>query len=316
MQRRQLLIALAGALVVACTGAPPATAPDPEVPLSDDSVFHRIYRDPALRERFLPFLVNVFSLFPPDKLHALIEEAARTHGSDPEIYRAVAAGLPGIRPRGSLLTHALPALRTQKQTMAEQAARLLGEGSTIDGYLEMGTTGRYLNSLGRRITVEGPVFVLNDLAPTHSPVDIVERGQIAKHGVFVHLSDYAPVPETVPDSSVDLVSNLIGFHHCPQAALEPFLGSLRRILRPGGRLLLREHDVTDPVMEAIAILAHEVFNAGTGLSVEDNAQEIRAFRSVEAWEELLAAQGFRRQPGAELQEGDPTLNTLLIFERE
>jgi SAM-dependent methyltransferase len=312
LDRRELLIALAGAFLAGCAAeSPPAVSP--EAPADPASNFHRIYRDEALRARFFPFLVTVFHLYPEDKLHGLIQQASYAHGTDEAVYRAVLAGLPSIAPVGSIVTHALPALNKQKRDMADQAARLLGDGARIDGYLEMGTTGRYLNSLDRRVSVTGPVFVLNDIAPTNAPVDIVERGQLAQHGAFVHLSDYAPLGSAVPDGSIDLVSNLIGFHHCPLPSLDAFIASFRRVLRPGGRLLLREHDVADPTMHTLVALAHDVFNAGVEISWEDNAAQLRHFRSIDAWTTKLAEHGFAREAGAERQDGDPTDNTLVLF---
>lgn len=312
LDRRTLLGALASAFLAAC-GRSDAPLPSGEAPFDPASTFHRVYRDEALRARFFPFLVTVFHLYPEEKLHGLVHAASLAHGTDEAVYRAILAGLPGITPVGSVVTYALPALTKQKVDMAEQAATLLGDGATVDGYVEMGTTGRYLNSLEKRVTVTGPVFVLNDVAPTNSPVDVVERGQLRKQGVFVHLADYAPLGAAIPDASVDLVSNLIGFHHCPDEALEPFVDSFRRVLRPGGRLLLREHDVVDDASRDIVTLAHDVFNAGVELTWEENVGQFRHFRSVQAWTELLARHGFVREAGAERQSGDPTDNTLLLY---
>lgn len=316
MDRRELMVALGAALLFACrseTGAGSLPEATGSAPLDPKSTFHRIYRDDALRERFFPFLVNVFHLYPEQKLHDLVHRASLAHGTDEAIYRAILEGLPAITPMGATATYALPALNKQKQVMADQAAALLGEGARIDGYVEMGTTGRYLNSLGKRLTVEGPVFVLNDVAPTNSPVDVVERGQLKKVGSFVHLADYAPLSADLPDAAVDVFSNLIGFHHCPDEALDGFIDSVRRVLRPGGRLLLREHDASDPTLLTLVTLAHDVFNAGVELSWEENNAQFRHFRAVSDWDALLANHGFTRQPGAQLQDGDPTANTMLLF---
>ncbi|MCO4743683.1 MAG: class I SAM-dependent methyltransferase [Proteobacteria bacterium] len=314
MHRRDLLLSSLATAFLASCGA--AEAPIPAGVVGDpESNFHHIYGDEALRERFLMFLVTVFHLYPEDKFHELIHRSTLSHASDEAIYEAVAAGLPGITPVGATVRYALPALKKQKLEMADQMAKLLGDGTRVDGYVEMGTTGRYLNSLDKRIQVEGPVFVLNDLEPTNGAVDVVERGQLKKVGSFVHLGDYDPVSADIADASVDLVSNLIGFHHCPPDALEGFVGSLRRVLRPGGKLMLREHDVPDPTMDRFVALAHDVFNAGVGLSWQENAAQLRHFRSVDGWTSWLEGQGFKRAETVVLQEGDPTDNTLLMFEK-
>ena len=95
--------------------------------------------------------------------------------------------------------------------------------------------------------------------------------------------------------------------------LEGFVTSIRRVLRPGGKLLLREHDVVDPTMNAVVSLAHDVFNAGTGVSWEDNQKEIRKFRSVADWRTYLEQHGFKAASEPEAQAGDPTNNLLVAY---
>ena len=312
LTRRELLLALGAAWMYGCGTDAPAPAVDP-APLNPEATFHRIYRDPELRERFFPFLQNIFHLYPPDKLHDLIHRAAEAHGTDEAIYRAIAKDLPTITPVGSMATFALPALRKQKQVMAAQAEQLLASRNRFDGYLEMGTTGRYVRPLRRRLELTGPVYLLNDAAPGRTPVDLVERGQLAKAGTFLDLGRYEPLDNRVPKGTIGLISNFIGLHHCPLPQLDAFIDSLRRVLRPDGVLLLREHDVTDPTMDTIAALAHDVFNAGTDATWSANQAEIRHFRSVADWQTRLEAHGFRREDGALRQEGDPTRNVLLRF---
>lgn len=305
---RRTLLRLAVASALACGGTPSLV----DVPRDDASRFRRVYGDPALRGRFRDFLVHVFHLFPQDAFHALIAQSAAAHPQDQAIYEAVGVGLPSIQPPGALLTHALPTLRTQKREMARQVADAVGRPA-VDGYLEMGTTGRYLGALREHVAVNGPRFVLNDVAPSRDPADIVDRGAIGDVGHFVPLGVYDPVDAQIPDASLDLFSDLIGLHHCPDGPLEPFVASIRRVLRPGGLLVLREHDVDDEPSHALVALAHDVFNVGVALSWSENAAQIRRFRSLEGWTALLAAHGFRRKEGAGTQPGDPTDNTVLAF---
>ena len=303
------------AWLAACRGEEAPVLPDlPAVEPSGPSTFHAVYDVPRQRDRFFLFLQNVFRLYPEVRFHQLIVDLTEKYPTDEQIYKGLLEGLKSIKPMGSEMTYALPALKKQKKEMARQAGSFLAGMERVDGYLEMGTTGRYLKSLENFVSIEGPIFILNDQSPTFGPVDVFERGSVKKRGTFVPLGAYEPVDgSAIPDSSVDLVSNLIGFHHCPSAEQAAFIGSLRRVLRPGGRLLVREHDVPDEGMDDFVALAHDVFNAGVGISWADNEKQLRGFRSVAEWTTFIEAQGFSRSPSQRVQDHDPTDNTLLEF---
>lgn len=285
----------------------------PRAHASGDSTFHRIYGDPALRERFFPFLQNIFHLYPEDRFHRLITELTAEHRTTEAVYRALLAELPGIKPLLGDLTYALPALRVQKAEMARQASELIGD-APVDGYVEIGTPGRYVASLQARVKMRGPVHLVHDAEPGFGPVDILERGGLRRVGGWLPLGDYDPLDSSViGDASVDVVTNFIGFHHAPLQRLDGFIAGIHRVLRPGGCLLLREHDVVDATMDDIVALAHDVFNAGVMAPWEVNAREYRRFRSVQDWTALLSERGFRLEGEPRVQAGDPTDNNLLKF---
>ncbi len=300
--RRELLAMLLAAPLV---GALPAVASQP-------STFHAVYDDPTLRDRFFHFLVEVFHLYPEEHFHALIVELTAAHADDASIYRALRSRLPGIAPIASTLRYAVPALRKQKAEMARQAAIHLDGVDRIDGYVEIGSPARYLRGVEEHAAVNGPIVIVHDQPLGYGPADVLERGGLCIPGEQVPL-DWAPLPASIPDGTIDLVANFIGFHHCPPPLQDAFVESVRRVLRPGGRLLLREHDVADPSDDLIVALAHDVFNAGVGIPWDDNARQVRAFRSVDGWSAYLEANGFQRLAGAELQAGDPTDNALVAF---
>jgi FAD/FMN-containing dehydrogenase len=295
----------------------PAEGPTMNLPLAAPAGdFHAVYGNTRGNDDFYRFLQNVYRLYPEDRFHALIQQATAEHGDDEAIYRALQAQLPSIKPFLSELTYAVPSLRKQKREMSRQTLQLLGGRRQFDGYLEIGSTGRYASDLRRHLDLRGDLVLVNDVAPANSPVDIVERGGLRKLGRFVPLDDYAPIaPHAIASAGIELATCYIGLHHVPLDRLDAFVASLARIVKPGGLLVLRDHDVTDDYMRALVSLAHAVFNAGLGVPWETNARELRHFRTIHAWVELLARHGFLAQGPRLLQDHDPTLNTLLCFRR-
>ena len=278
------------------------------------SNFHRIYGNAADRADFQRFLENVFHLYPEEKFHALIIRLTAQYPTDGEIYRKLEERLPEISPRLSAFTYALPALKKQKAEMAAQTVTLLGKRRRVTGYAEIGTTGRYLNGLRKRVDVRGPVYVVNDTAPIYSAEDIIDRGQIRKVGTYVDMTGYPEFDRGhVPPESVELVTNYIGFHHAPADRLDGFVRAIYRMMKPGGSLVVRDHDVDGERMDAMVGLAHDVFNAGVGISWDDNVAQIRNFRSLADLTSYLEARGFRRAEPVQFQTGDPTKNGLMLF---
>ncbi|NDG85887.1 MAG: methyltransferase domain-containing protein, partial [Proteobacteria bacterium] len=266
----------------------------------DPGNFRSIYLDDRNRESFRNFLVNVYHLYPETEFHDLIHRCARDLKTDGEIYAAIQKAIPSIKPFLGDLFYSLPALFKQKDELARETLELIdwrvSGGKSIDGYLEIGTTGRYISELKSRAPVSGDLVLLHTTAPSWSPVDIAERGGLAKVGRFVPLLDYRAIPESeIPSNHLDVVANYIGFHHCPLDRLETFVDSVCRVLKKGGSLVLRDHDVDSPVMNSVVSLAHDVFNAGLMTPWSVNHAELRHFRSLDQWITYLDSRGLKFQ---------------------
>ncbi|KTT40869.1 FAD-binding oxidoreductase [Pseudomonas oryzihabitans] len=277
-----------------------------------DDLFPAVYADTEQADRFYAFLQNVFNVVPHDRLHALIKSCVARHHEDEAIYRAIQTSLPSITPKLSLLSHALPSLATQKKQMGLQTAQLIDRRDLMD-YVEIGSTGRYVNTLRKHLRLRGDVTLAHEEAPGMSPVDIAERGQLRPFR-HVPLIDFEPL--TLPDASADLISCYVGLHHMPEERLQPFLISVARVLRPGGYFVVRDHDVTTATMSRFVALAHTVFNAGLGVSWESNKNEPRYFNSVAYWISNIEACGLQHTGALLLQEGDPSQNTLMAFVKQ
>lgn len=283
---------------------------------TEGSEFLTVYGNTESRDDFYRFLQVIYHLYPEDRFHQLIIDACERHNTDEAIYADVAAGLPGIKTFLSELTYALPALKTQKKEMAAQTAAILPKPSSFDGYLEIGSTGRYVKSLRKSLNLKGPIYLTNDTRPDNSPPEIMERGGPQQVGEFFLLNDYAPIPDdVVADESLDLVTCYIGLHHCPREKLNDYIASIRRVLRPGGYFVLRDHDAGDSAMRTFCALVHTVFNAGLGVPWEEDRQELRLFEGVDFWVDAIVRHEFEDGGKRLLQANDSSLNTLLCFRK-
>src|SRR4029077_4930314 len=107
-----------------------------------------------------------------------------------------------------------------------------------------------------------------------------------------------------------------GLHHMTPQTLEPFIGSIARVLRPSGGFVLRDHAVPWPEVFRFVSLIHTIFNAGTGAGWEQNRDELRYFTSVAEWVGRLRAVGLVDQGPRLLQPHDPSANVLMAFVRQ
>lgn len=274
--------------------------------------FHKVFGSTELSDAFYLFLQNVFHTAPEDRFHLLIAQAVKSHADEEGVYRHIQRELPAIKPFAADLRYALPALFKQKAEMARQTVSVLGD-RRFDGYVEIGSKGRYYRSLAKALELTGKAYFVDEKPQSFSPVDIMERGQVARLEQHVPLDDYAPLPPSIPPASIDLVSCYVGLHHMTLDKLMPFLASVYRVLRPGGAFVVRDHDVDGDEMRSLVALAHTVFNAGLGDSWEANLAELRFFESAATWVQRLQQAGFTDSGHRVLQANDPTKNTLFCF---
>ncbi|MBX7147550.1 class I SAM-dependent methyltransferase [bacterium] len=276
--------------------------------------FAAIYHDPVLKEQFFLFFKNVYTIFPENDFHALIEEGVNTTKTDQEVYLYIQKNLKKVKPFLADLTYSLPSLKVQKEEMARQTFNFIHQGDNIENYLEIGSPGRYISKIKDHLKIKNKIYLLHWAKPTYSPVDIMERGQLTPIGDFIDLNNYEPhLEEHIPMNSVDVVTNYIGFHHSPGERRDAFVDGICNVMKPGGKLLLRDHDVNSPDMERIVALAHDVFNAGLNIPWETNYEEVRHFTSIAEITTYLESRGFKKNGTNQFQPGDPTHNALMEF---
>jgi SAM-dependent methyltransferase len=202
-------------------------------------------------------------------------------------------------------------LQVQKQLLSQQIHQLLSGINCIGNYLEIGTPGTYGSTIRNKIT--GTFTVITE---KQQPVydRIASYTSLTQHGYdqYIPLFDYQGLSATIETNSIDLIVCVIGLHHMVQEKIVPFIQSIHRVLRPGGILILREHDAHSPELIDLCHAAHSVFNAIISQeSVVSDTQEIRNFQPLSYWISYFEENGFSVAQEQLLQEGDTTKNTLI-----
>ena len=278
------------------------------------SNFKDIYSNTRLKDDFFKFLKNVFNLFPEEEMHQLISDITAKKNYDQEIYVEAQSQLDQISPFFSIFSHQLPSLFKQKDEMARQTLELIGKGTSYDGYLEIGSSGRYLDYLEEEVTIKGERYYADGKDPGYSITEMVDRGQIFIGAKYIPLVDYnTQYSDLIKNESLDLITVYIGFHHCPIDLRTTFISSIRNTLRTGGKLVLRDHDCNTESQKTMVALAHDVFNMGTNETWEYNNKEVRNFYSLDFICDFVEKIGFKFDKRTLFQEGDPTKNALLLF---
>lgn len=118
----------------------------------------------------------------------------------------------------------------------------------------------------------------------------------------------------ITPNSCDVVFMGIGLHH--EIDPDTTLSNISRILKNRGILILIEHDCETSRMVELCDLIHSIFNAGTNVSMKENATEIRNFRSLDYWAESAAKHSLMRTEYEFVKPGDPTRNTMIVFEKQ
>lgn len=293
--------------------------------------FEKALSSSAVEQQLNLFFKNILKQYPERDYMELIK-ATKTNleqrGLTPEertdevYYRELLQALPKIK-KTSLKVQ-VESLRSQQKELKKQTIRALrNEGiKKINGYVEIGSTGKMSSFIRSEIPIQGKIYVLNDEKPNlFSLKDIVTRtgGSFLSYmrmfwpHDFVNLNDYDEIPsDKIPDESIELVTIYIGLHHVSPEKLDSFIKSVHRILKPGGVFIVRDHNATEE-NQPIVNLAHTTFNAAFGVSQEEENNEIRNFQPLQYWTNAVEKAGLVRKGNLSYRKGDPTQNALMTF---
>lgn len=302
--------------------------------------YRNLLRSKDLRDQFKDqFLVQIFNLAVPDEVMRVMSRAAWDPANqyDIHIYKCIHNHFHGQADGNRMDMAALPRiwrgiqqLRQQKKELTRQTLSIVSKLDMLDkikNYVCIGDNGKTVIDFTNELNITGKVWVIHNeiyVGETLPPIGVVlERGSLDSVAheeiAFDYVSDLACKKlDKIASESIDMITMNQGLHHIPLEKLYGFLTEVMRILRPGGIFIIREHDLKlnpgdGKVPYPMLDLAHSVFNAVTGVSLHDEREEVRAFRPILEWREILENVGFVDSLIYEVEDGDPTWDEMMCF---
>jgi SAM-dependent methyltransferase len=300
------------------------------------SPFRTVFGSQDSKDQFAQFLNTIFYQLDDRKVFEKMEKIlADPKKTDEQIYTELVEHIDQMRKPFSM-GRQLTALSVLLKGMGAQTAQLLKDlrPDAFHDYAEI-YFKRYLKTTQKtaQLPLDGRVFAISDHPPQGSFKERLEADALFSSYPYqehVPLNDadcqhpeqqadktYKPLGNEIQDGSLDLVSVLGGFHHAPVKRVGPFVDSLRNKLRPGGVVLLRDHNVTNRALSDMVSVVHSFVNAGNHVPWAIERDEIREFRSLAQWTELMRKHGFVRiSDEALILPHDPTQNAMIAFARK
>lgn len=279
---------------------------------------HAVMKDEETKDAFKGFLANILQRVDIDKIYPLLEDILTYRDTHADIYQELCARLPEIMPSTlDDIRRKLNSLYAIKRELGAQAAALIPEDATINGIVEIGSPGRFIGGFREHFKVTGTIVAVNDEDPSFS--DYIDANSWHPYDVFKKLDyDHLDSFNELEDNSADLITCYVGLHHFSPEKLDLFLDKLSRVLRDGGHFILDDHDVIDEKTNDMSHLAHMIFNAVNGVSLENEMKEIRNFQPIGYWQEQLVKHNLYGISGADvpmIRPGDPTRNRMIITKK-
>lgn len=309
----------------------PSTWQSPEC---SPSPFRTVFDSNHLKVEFVKFLKTIFYQLDDKKvLEEMDKILSDPSKSDQKVYEELVSSIDTMRRKFPGLFYQLKALSVLQKGMGDQAAALLNNfrPEEFHNYLEI-YFRRYFKTIQKtaKLPLDGKVFAACDHPHAGTIKEKIEAGAFLGSYPYkghVSLNDedctdpetqpektHKPIGSEVLDNETDLIACLGGLHHIPEERLEAFVDSMHKKLKPGSVLLLRDHNVTNSELHAIASVVHSFVNATNGVAWNVEKGEIRNFQNSEYWTRLLESRGFSRISSDNLVlKDDPTQNGMMAF---
>ena len=120
---------------------------------------------------------------------------------------------------------------------------------------------------------------------THA-TDVMEwSGQKRKPNKNINFIDVKNIDE-LRENSMDIISAWHVLHHIED--IKNTISEIKRLLKPGGKLVIYEHDIKNEMDRNLAEFQHRFFTMGMGtMTLKQHNTTYTKFRSKKQWEQII-----------------------------
>jgi SAM-dependent methyltransferase len=179
---------------------------------------------------------------------------------------------------------------------------------SVSCYLDIGCfDGNITETIGNNFNLNNLQIHGVDIKP-YATVDIkpyatVDIKPSLYDNIIFSLYDGRTLPYS--DNSFDLITCLMVLHHIPKNNLNFLLREINRVMKPGGILILREHDVHTYEQSYLLNVMHDFYDyVWTDNPIEKSDQWDAEYKSSKEWTSLLQNNNFVPRESPNIYFGD------------
>ena len=276
----------------------------------NNNSFQLVLSDKINRQKLNSFLVNVFNMVDPNELYNYIYTTYKLNKTinDNTMFLKIKEYIQENYNGINLTYKSYTLLNKQTEIINSAVKELLlkiGINYPLNNYINIGDSGRYIGALKESLNITGNIYSMNNQYNYLEGINTNFKSSFIKY-------DFEKMDEFKITEHVDLVTCFIGLHHFKEDKLIIFLKNIYNILNSNGVFIIRDHNTSDSLIPLLNC-AHNIFNGVTGETLQTEKNELRNFKSIEYWRNLVQSFGFTEMKIYTSQLNDPTENLFICF---
>jgi len=285
--------------------------PPPEHQIIVKNSYDYVLSSKIWKNKLKKFLVNVFDLLPPNELYKFIHSTFLLNPkiNDATMFIKIKEYVKDNYNKLNFLIDSYNLLNKQTELVTKCVRELLlkiGVNYPLTNYVSFGDSGRYISSFKDKLNIQGKIYVVND------NYSYLEQLNTSIKSKFIQYNYDQMNKLPIKNDTVELITCLIGLHHFKTDKLELFLKNVYNMLKPNGFFIIRDHNGYSDIIPLLNC-AHSIFNAVTGETLITEKNELRNFKKLIEWRQIVEAVGFKDMRIYTIQDNDPTENLFMCF---